>query len=129
MIKGIKIIKVIKPFCMVLSSVGTIVLLHRIRLTLLNIFPSYVSAPRGHPSFYTLPSEAFSSSSTERASGETLALLYRLKEGDCAQGTRTFVREISLRITCDILKPQYGFRQCHVTLKTVLQRNSKNSAS
>ena len=64
-----------------------------------------------------------------RASGETLALLYRLKEGDCAQGTRTFVREISLRITCDILKPQYGFRQCHDTLKTVLQRNSKNSAS
>ena len=117
-------IKGIKPFCLVFSSVGTIVLLHRFRLTLLNIFPSYVSPPRGHPSFYTLPSEAFSSSSTERASGETLALLYRLKEGDCAQGTRTFVREISLRITCDILKPQYGFRQCHGTLKTVLQRNS-----
>src|SRR4029434_5020917 len=96
MMKGIKVIKVIKPFCLVLSSVGTIVLLHRIRLTLLNIFPSYVSPPRGHPSFYTLPSEAFSSSSTEHvASGETLALLYRLKEGDCAQGTRTFVREIS----------------------------------
>src|SRR4029434_10932090 len=47
------------------------------------------------------------------ASGETLALLYRLKEGDCTQGTRKSVREISLRITCDILKPQYGFRQSH----------------
>lgn len=124
-------IKVIKPFCLVFSSVGTIMLLHRFRLTLLNIFPSYFSPPRGHHSFYTLPSEAFSSSSTERASGlreRALALLYKLKEGDCAQGTRTFVREISLRITCDILKPQYGFRQCHGTLKTVLQRNSKNSA-
>ena len=130
MIKGIKIIKVIKPFCMVLSSVGTIVLLRRFRLTLLNIFPSYVSAPRGHPSFYTLPSEAFSSSSTERvASVGTIAPLYRLKEGDRTQGTRKFVREISVRITGDILKPQYGFRQCYGTLKTVLQRNSKNSAS
>src|SRR4029434_758023 len=48
-----------------------------------------------------------------RASGGTLALLYRLKEGDCTQGTRKSVREISLRITCDILKPQYGFRQSH----------------
>src|SRR4029434_4426124 len=97
-------IKGIKPFCMVFSSVGTIVLLHRFRLTLLNIFPSYVSAPRGHPSFYTLPSEAFSSSSTRTrfgASGETLALLYRLKEGDCTQGTRQSVREISVT-------PPYG---------------------
>ena len=67
--------------------------------------------PRGHPSFYTLPSEAFLSSSTEPwALGGTLALLYRLKEGDCAQGTRKSVKEISVRITCDILKPQYGFR-------------------
>src|SRR4029434_798349 len=100
MIKGIK---GIKPFCLVFSSVGTIVLLHRFRLTLLNIFPSYVSAPRGHPSFYTLPSEAFSSSSTEHvASGETLALLYRLKEGDCAQVTRKFVREISVTLPYDL---------------------------
>ena len=72
---------------MVFSLVGTIVLPHRFRLTLLNIFPRYVSLPRGHPSFYTLPSEAFSSSSTEHvASGGTLALLYRLKEGDRTQG-------------------------------------------
>ena len=128
MIKGIK---VIKPFCLVFSSVGTIVLLHRFRLTLLNIFPSYVSAQR--PPFLLYPSFrgllVFFHRTRFRASGETLALFYRLKEGDCAQGTRTFVREISLRITCDILKPQYGFRQCHGTLKTVLQRNSKNSAS
>ena len=124
MTKGIKVIKVIKPFCLVSSPVGTIVLLHRFRLTLLNTFASYVSAPRGHPSFYTLPSEAFLSSSTEPwALGGTLALLYRRKEGDCAQGTRKSVKEISVRITCDILKPQYGFRQCHGTLKTVLQRN------
>ena len=88
MIKGIKIIKVIKPFCMVLSSVGTIVLLHRFRLTPLNIFPSYVSAPRGLLVFFHR--------TRFRASGETLALLYRLKEGDCAQGTRKFVREISV---------------------------------
>src|SRR4029434_3637029 len=85
--------------------------------------------PRGHPSFYTLPSEAFSSSSTERvASVGTLALLYKLKEGGHAQGTRKFVREISVRITGDILKPQ-RFRQCLGTLKTVLQRNSKKNSA
>src|SRR4029434_3816950 len=39
-------IKVIKLFCLVFISVGTIVLLHRFRLTLLNMFPSYVSAQR-----------------------------------------------------------------------------------
>ena len=36
-----------------------------------------------------------------------------LQGGDRAQGTRKFVREISVRVTGDILKPQYGFRQCY----------------
>src|SRR4029434_11025699 len=89
----IKVIKVIKPFCLVSSSVVTIVLLHRFRLTLLNIFPSYVSTQR--PPFLLYPSFrgllVFFHRTRFRASGETLALLYRLKEGDCAQVTRKFV--------------------------------------
>src|SRR4029434_5359080 len=119
MIKGIKVIKVIKPFCLVFSSVGTIVLLHRFRLTLLNIFPSYVSAPRGLQG--TGDSSPNSSLQGLNYTSYSPCNIFR------AQRTRTFVSEISVRKTGDILKPQYGFRQCYGTLKTVLQRNSKNS--
>ena len=36
-----------------------------------------------------------------------------LRKVAAPKATRKFVREISVRITGDILKPQYGFRQCY----------------